>query len=958
MMDNGTTNGIYEEFDYDDLEVYSNPTQDKSIKAFADQRRKLKPNRKHVRRSNPIKVLQERNDVFEDNQLELNGSDENPVEIKPKKVTRRDSNPSENGVYQNGDSQLRQSQNLIQRQSLYGGVGKIKEREHALTNDAKKGLESKEDIHSASLSLRVTEKDTKTGVGTEKTNIYDGVKEVMLFHLKGGRNVQVRLVEPTSSSMNSGDVFVLVTPKHVFQWNGKNCSILEKAKGAEVTAVIQQWKELGCQAESVHVIDEGHEKPGSMSAKFWKILGDQQNIKEIDDVYEDKEFEKGVLESNLFYEIKCENSEDEEADCWLEQIEKYSGCVPSKKWLNSERAYVFDFGTEVYSWIGSKARGAPRRKAAEMGLNTYNKKYNCTSFVHPFNLNTKKNDRSEATVRPSWSIYGRMAEKTENVAFRRKFCDWPDPVDLKVVTVEAKVHSQLSCEMPLSPTLYPVSSHEMTKPIPEPLMVLDGCFIGRGKGMKDVETLFQYGIALNDLKIWQIAGNTFEELPNDKHGVFYSAEAYVLRWNFQVFRTGINRLKGGQSRQVDTGKDRIIFFFWQGKDCTASEKGQAALRTIELNTDEGPQQLVPQGREPPAFFQLFNGKMIVHSGKQSDDPGYTRKRLYWVRNEVEEETCLVEVSMTSASLRSRSSFILADVQEEAMYIWHGAKSSPTTQKRAVTGAHLLNQKTSELHSKKMTIYEMNEGEEVDEFWDCFSNDEDYMSLLDVSKDFCFTPRCFSFDNLRGYFRSVEITSSSYHPEFICPYPILQSNLYELSQPGLALIDVRYKIYLWEGWRPKADEDFIDASVATTAADEHKFNLNRKLALQSIKAYAEATGRSLSRLHIVFGGCEPLEFKNLFPFWEDNEDATKSQLERGRKQGEKMKAIDVLNQLERDEYTLAELTRSPLPEGVDPTRIEQYLGGEEFLDLFKMDKDSFNKQPRWKQIDLKKKSGLF
>ena len=58
-------------------------------------------------------------------------------------------------------------------------------REHALSKDAKKGLESKEDIDSASRSLRVTEKDNKTGIGTEKTNPYDGVRENMLFHIKG-----------------------------------------------------------------------------------------------------------------------------------------------------------------------------------------------------------------------------------------------------------------------------------------------------------------------------------------------------------------------------------------------------------------------------------------------------------------------------------------------------------------------------------------------------------------------------------------------------------------------------------------------------------------------------------------------------------------------------------------------------------------------------------------------------
>ena len=31
-------------------------------------------------------------------------------------------------------------------------------------------------------------------------------------------------------SMNNGDVFVLVTPNQVHQWNGKFCSIMEKAR--------------------------------------------------------------------------------------------------------------------------------------------------------------------------------------------------------------------------------------------------------------------------------------------------------------------------------------------------------------------------------------------------------------------------------------------------------------------------------------------------------------------------------------------------------------------------------------------------------------------------------------------------------------------------------------------------------------------------------------------------------
>ena len=69
--------------------------------------------------------------------------------------------------------------------------------------------------------------------------------------------------------------------------------------------------------------------------------------------------------------------------------------------------------------------------------------YKTDCKIHPFNLNCYNTNTNLSMARPEWSVYGRMAEKTENVAFRRKFYDWPDPVDLKVQTVEAKVHAQV-----------------------------------------------------------------------------------------------------------------------------------------------------------------------------------------------------------------------------------------------------------------------------------------------------------------------------------------------------------------------------------------------------------------------------------------------------------------------------------------------------------------------------------
>ena len=52
----------------------------------------------------------------------------------------------------------------------------------------------------------------------------------LLVRFLGSRHVQTRLVEPSVKSLNSGDVFVLVTPKELHLWNGKDASIMKKAK--------------------------------------------------------------------------------------------------------------------------------------------------------------------------------------------------------------------------------------------------------------------------------------------------------------------------------------------------------------------------------------------------------------------------------------------------------------------------------------------------------------------------------------------------------------------------------------------------------------------------------------------------------------------------------------------------------------------------------------------------------
>lgn len=54
--------------------------------------------------------------------------------------------------------------------------------------------------------------------------------EQFIFKHLGRRQVQTRLVEPSLSSLNTGDCFILVTPKELFCWIGQDANTIEKAK--------------------------------------------------------------------------------------------------------------------------------------------------------------------------------------------------------------------------------------------------------------------------------------------------------------------------------------------------------------------------------------------------------------------------------------------------------------------------------------------------------------------------------------------------------------------------------------------------------------------------------------------------------------------------------------------------------------------------------------------------------
>jgi len=88
--------------------------------------------------------------------------------------------------------------------------------------------------------------------------------------------------------------------------------------------------------------------------------------------------------------------------------------------------------------------------------------------------------------------------------------------------------------------------------------------------------------------VWHIDEFEYYELPEASTGQFHEGDSYVVRWNYSVTVSG-RELSGAPSKHGTTGRHRCAYFFWQGSQSSLNEQGAAALLTVELDKEQGPQ---------------------------------------------------------------------------------------------------------------------------------------------------------------------------------------------------------------------------------------------------------------------------------------------------------------------------------------------------------------------------------
>ncbi|EPS57833.1 hypothetical protein M569_16984, partial [Genlisea aurea] len=231
----------------------------------------------------------------------------------------------------------------------------------------------------------------KGGFASGFKHVEAAVYQTRLYVCRGKHVVNVTEVPFSRSSLNHDDIFILDTALKIFQFNGSNSSIQERAKALEVLQYIKDTFHDGkCEIAS---IEDGRLMADADTGEFWGFFGGFAPLprKTVNEETESAD----ILPHKLFRVEKGEATPIEAVSLTRELIDTY-------------RCYILDCGSEVFVWMG-RSTSLDQRKGASSAADEM--------------LRSLNRYKTRVT---------RVIEGFETVEFRSKFDSWPESPNVVV----------------------------------------------------------------------------------------------------------------------------------------------------------------------------------------------------------------------------------------------------------------------------------------------------------------------------------------------------------------------------------------------------------------------------------------------------------------------------------------------------------------------------------------------
>jgi len=159
-----------------------------------------------------------------------------------------------------------------------------------------------------------------------------------LLHIKGTmKNLVVREVKLATSSLNSGDVFILDQGTEIYQFVGKDASMAEKGKAKKIMSALDAERKAQIKA---YVLEEGNEGSNKEAwAHFWKTMGGKAPI-----AANDPASDQTIISIREMYKVSDESGKLQ-----------FTPVPFTRSSLIEDDAFVVSTGPIVFVWIGKRS---------------------------------------------------------------------------------------------------------------------------------------------------------------------------------------------------------------------------------------------------------------------------------------------------------------------------------------------------------------------------------------------------------------------------------------------------------------------------------------------------------------------------------------------------------------------------------------------------------------------------